>query len=86
MTGSHTERLDELRSIAERVARSHGLELFDLQFRRETIGWVLRVFIDSAAEPASIGRLCVLCGGRSGGSGSRRPGGRAIVAGLYLRW
>jgi ribosome maturation factor RimP len=55
VTGSHTERLDELRSIAERVARSHGLELFDLQFRRESIGWVLRVFIDSV-EPAGIGR------------------------------
>ena len=55
MTGSHTERLDELRSIAERVARSHGLELFELQFRRESIGWVLRVFIDSV-EPAGIGR------------------------------
>lgn len=58
MTGSQTERLDELRSIAERVARSHGLELFDLQFRRESIGWVLRVFIDSLApaEPAGIAR------------------------------
>ena len=28
------------------MAESHGLELFDLQFRRETIGWVLRVVID----------------------------------------
>lgn len=56
MTGSQTERLDVLRSIAERVARSHGLELFDLQFRRESIGWVVRVFIDSLApaEPAGV--------------------------------
>ena len=38
-----------MRSIADRVARSHGLELFDLQFRRESIGWVLRVVIDRAA-------------------------------------
>ena len=28
------------------MAESHGLELFDLQFRRETIGWVLRVVVD----------------------------------------
>jgi ribosome maturation factor RimP len=28
------------------VLASHGLELFDLQFRREPIGWVLRVIID----------------------------------------
>ena len=58
MTGSQTERLSELRSIAERVTRSHGLELFDLQFRRESIGWVLRVFIDrpAPAVPADTAR------------------------------
>ncbi len=55
MTGSHTDRLSEVRSIAERVARSHGLELFDLQYRRESIGWVLRVFIDRPAPAASAG-------------------------------
>jgi ribosome maturation factor RimP len=30
----------------ERVARSHGLELFELQLRREPVGMVLRVVID----------------------------------------
>jgi len=35
-----------VRSIADRVARSQGLELFHLQLRRESIGWVLRIFID----------------------------------------
>jgi ribosome maturation factor RimP len=40
------EPTDQLRQIAERVVRSHGLELFDLQLRRESIGWVLRVTID----------------------------------------
>ncbi len=49
MTGSGTDRLTELRSIADRVARSHGLELFDLQFRREPIGWVVRIVIDRPA-------------------------------------
>ncbi|MBE3071746.1 MAG: ribosome maturation factor RimP [Acidobacteria bacterium] len=32
--------------MAERVVRSRGLEIFDVQFRRESIGWVLRVIID----------------------------------------
>jgi ribosome maturation factor RimP len=35
-----------LRSAAERVARSYGLEIFDVQLRRESIGTVLRVIID----------------------------------------
>ena len=35
------------------MAESHGLELFDLQFRRESVGWVLRVIIDRA--PGSSG-------------------------------
>jgi ribosome maturation factor RimP len=42
--------LDRLRAAATRVAASHGLELFDLQFRRESIGWVLRVIIDRPAD------------------------------------
>jgi ribosome maturation factor RimP len=40
------ERLARLRNAAERVARSYGLEIFDLQLRRESIGTVLRVTID----------------------------------------
>jgi ribosome maturation factor RimP len=40
------ERLATLRLTAERVARSYGLEIFDLQLRRESIGMVLRVVID----------------------------------------
>lgn len=55
MTGSRTDRLGELRSIADRVARSRGLELFDLQFRREPIGWVLRIVIDRPAPAAPPG-------------------------------
>jgi ribosome maturation factor RimP len=43
-----TSRTDlaHLRETAERVARSYGLEIFDLQLRRESIGTVLRVVID----------------------------------------
>jgi ribosome maturation factor RimP len=40
------ERLARLRNTAERVARSYGLEIFDVQLRRESIGTVLRVIID----------------------------------------
>jgi ribosome maturation factor RimP len=38
--------LDRLRATAVRVAESHGLEIFDVQFRRESVGWVLRVIVD----------------------------------------
>jgi ribosome maturation factor RimP len=36
-----------------RVVESYGLELFDLQFRRESIGWVLRVVIDRPWVPGA---------------------------------
>lgn len=41
-----TERLARVRDAAERVARSYGLEIFDVQLRRESVGTVLRVIID----------------------------------------
>ena len=40
------EEITRLREAAERVARGHGLEIFDVQLRREPIGMVLRVVID----------------------------------------
>jgi ribosome maturation factor RimP len=43
---SNDVRLARVREAAERVARSHGLEIFDVQLRRESIGTVLRVVID----------------------------------------
>jgi ribosome maturation factor RimP len=39
-------RLGRLRDAAARVARTHGLDIFDVQLRREPIGTVLRVIID----------------------------------------
>lgn len=42
---SRTE-LARVREVAERVARSYGLEIFDVQLRREAVGMVLRVVID----------------------------------------
>jgi len=47
--GRNTPKADEitrLREAAERVAKGHGLEIFDVQLRREPIGMVLRVVID----------------------------------------
>ena len=38
--------VDKVRAIAERVAAGYGLEVFDVQFRREAPGMVLRVQID----------------------------------------
>ena len=41
-----SEEITRLREAAERVATGHGLEIFDVQLRREPIGMVLRVIID----------------------------------------
>jgi ribosome maturation factor RimP len=43
---TQAERLSRIRTIAERVAHSYGLAIFDVQLRREPIGTVLRVVID----------------------------------------
>ena len=40
------ERIGRIREAAARVASSYGLEIFDVQLRRESIGPVLRVIID----------------------------------------
>lgn len=47
--------LESLREVAGRVASSHGLEIFDVQIRREASGWVLRVMIDRPESPADAG-------------------------------
>jgi ribosome maturation factor RimP len=52
--------VEEVRRAAARVAATYGLELFDVQFRREASGMVLRVQIDrpgpsaTAAESVSV--------------------------------
>jgi ribosome maturation factor RimP len=45
--------LEHIRAIAERVARSHGLEIWDIVSRRETTGQVVRVFIDRPGPAAT---------------------------------
>ncbi len=49
MNRDEVDPIEQVRSIAERVAHSHGLEVFDIQLRRESIGMVLRVVIDRPA-------------------------------------
>jgi ribosome maturation factor RimP len=59
---------ERLRVLAERVARGYGLDIFDVQTRRESHGFVVRVIIDrpepfdrpdsgqsSAVAPESVG-------------------------------
>ena len=45
MSAGQAQR-DRIRTVAERVAHSYGLDIFDVQFRKESHGWVLRVIID----------------------------------------
>jgi ribosome maturation factor RimP len=45
--------LDQIRVIADRVAASRGLEIWDIQSRREAGGHVVRVFIDRPGPSAS---------------------------------
>jgi ribosome maturation factor RimP len=45
---------DPLRNTVVRVVESYGLSLFDLQFRRESIGWVLRVVLDRPWSPGTL--------------------------------
>jgi ribosome maturation factor RimP len=60
VTIPNDEATGSLRHAVARVVLSYGLTLFDLQFRRESIGWVLRVVIDrpwqpgGADEPVSV--------------------------------
>lgn len=43
-----------LTALAARVAAGYGLEIFDLQFRRESTGVVLRVMLDRQAGDVGI--------------------------------
>ena len=45
--------VEQVRSIATRVAGSYGLEIFDVQFRREGRGMVLRVQVDRPGPAAT---------------------------------
>jgi ribosome maturation factor RimP len=48
-----TQPLDHIRAIAERVAASRGLDVWDIQSRRESTGHVVRIFIDRPGPAAT---------------------------------
>ena len=48
-----SQPLDQIRAVAERVARSRGLDVWDLVSRRETTGLVVRVYIDRPGPAAT---------------------------------
>jgi ribosome maturation factor RimP len=48
-----TDVVDRIRAVAERVAASYGLDVFDVQFRREAAGMVLRIQIDRPGPAAT---------------------------------
>jgi ribosome maturation factor RimP len=50
--------IEQVRAMAGRVASTYGLEIFDIQFRREAGGMVLRVQIDRPG-PAATAEECV---------------------------
>ena len=52
-------RLERIRAAADRVARSSGLDIFDVQLRRESLGLMLRVVIDRPLERDAQGRIVV---------------------------
>jgi ribosome maturation factor RimP len=45
--------VEQVRALAARVAATHGLVIFDVQFRREAAGMVLRVQIDRPGASAT---------------------------------
>ena len=55
---SHTDVVEKVRAVASRVAGPYGLEVFDVQFRREAGGMVMRVRIDRPG-PAGTAEECV---------------------------
>jgi ribosome maturation factor RimP len=51
--GRDANIVEQIRTIAGRVAATLGLEIFDVQFRREAGGMVLRVQVDRPGPSAS---------------------------------
>ena len=45
--------VEHVRTVAARVAASYGLDIFDVQFRREAAGMVLRIQIDRPGPAAT---------------------------------
>ena len=41
------ELIGEIRDILEPVIEAQGVEILKIEYRRESVGWVLRIFLDS---------------------------------------
>jgi ribosome maturation factor RimP len=50
---SRTDVVEQVRAIASRVAAVYGIEIFDVQFRREAGGMILRIQIDRPGPAAT---------------------------------
>jgi len=48
-----SDLVEQVRTVAARVAATHGIDIFDVQFRREARGMVLRVQIDRPGPAAT---------------------------------
>ena len=51
--------VERVRKEAEKIAEEQGLEIFDIQYGRESRGWVLRIVIDNPVGYVSV-RDCEL--------------------------
>src|ERR1035438_9453208 len=56
-------KLDEIRSAAERVAASHGLDLVDIEFLGPAKERTLRIYLEKNAEGRERGKAAILAGG-----------------------
>ena len=54
LASSRESAVEVIRGHLDGVAESSGLEVFDLSFRREAPGWVLRVMLDRATGEVGI--------------------------------
>jgi len=50
---SRSDVVEQVREIANRVAAGYGIEIFDVQFRREAGGMILRIQIDRPGPAAT---------------------------------
>ena len=50
---SRVDVVEQVRAIARRVASAYGIEIFDVQFRRESGGMILRIQIDRPGPAAT---------------------------------
>lgn len=55
MDSLQEKTIEYVRQLAWPILEDQGLELVDVQFRREPAGWVLRLFVDRVPPPGASG-------------------------------